>query len=139
MAFAVLVAIGTAGCEQKTQAQQPAPTKTPALPGVPAISAAQMQRIESTYAEAGKIAAEGIALIEKGKQIERDDGRQAANDTLLEAKNKLRKALEMTGEYAEAMEGDALTQAQIDTFLKRFSGERERWLKVQKELGKLHD
>lgn len=137
--LALFIAVGATACGKKTQpAPKEAPT-APTVPGVPPIPAAQMTRVEAAYATARTIAAEGVELISKGKQIERDEGRQAANDTFLEAKKKLREALEMTGEFAEAMEGDALTQAQIDTYLKRYNSEREQWLKVQKDLGKVHD
>ncbi len=118
-------------------APAPAPSR-PAKKTVGPLTQAQSAAVERSFIAARKFADRAKELVKKGEEIEKTAGREAANDTLLEARRLYRKAAEMTEEWIEAELGP-FSEEQIDKYMRSYMRERGKWLSASGRMGKLHD
>lgn len=145
LALALIAAALLAGCGKKKPvavvAAPPATTpvvvtqpKKAAPP--PPLTSIQKSKIAFEFGEARKLALEARDLRLKGEAIESKDGREAANDTLVEARLKYRKAVGMTERWVEP-ELREVTEAQVagDAELKTYLDERARWIQEDASMG----
>ena len=146
-ALPILALLVLAGCEAKAPPPAPkaanpapstAPAATPAKPGkAPPLTDAQKAEMQTCFTKARAIVKEAEKLKAEGEILEKGQGRAAANDTLVKAKDKYREALEMTEEWTEP-ELNKVTDAQVKDWLYDQVAERGKWTKAIADLGKLH-
>jgi hypothetical protein len=139
-----LVALGAAGCGKKkpvpTVAPPPvdtAPKITPKVePPPPPLTVDQKLRIAGDFDRARKIVIEARDLRLKGEAIEREKGREAANDTYVLARKKYREAAAATERWVEP-ELREVTQKQLDkdAELKAYFTERGSWIQEDASMG----
>lgn len=141
----VVCVFAAGGCKKK--APPPAPPAPPpaAVPQIqpkkeqppPPLTAAQKALIESEFAAVRKFISEARGLKAKGEEIERTKGREAANDTLVQAKKLYQKAVQATEAWVEPDVDGRVTAAQVkhDADLRRYADERGQWIRENAELG----
>jgi hypothetical protein len=93
--------------------------------------------MQKCFTAARAIAKEAEKLKVEGEALEKQQGRAAANDTLVKAKKKYQEALGMTEDWTEPELGK-VTEAQVKDWLSDQVTERGRWTKAVADLGKLH-
>jgi hypothetical protein len=143
----VLALVLLAGCGKKDPppaskpadpAPSTAPVAPPAKPGkAPPLTDAQKAEMAKCFADARVLVKEAEKFKAEGEIIEKGQGRAAANDVLVKAKDKYREALEMTEEWVEP-ELNKVTDAQVKDWLYDQVSERGKWTKAIADLGKLH-
>lgn len=142
LALIALLSVSAAlpGCGKKKAKPVPqtntAPTTT--TKQVPPIPADQMDKVKKSFNAAAEIASRARDLRAQGLKIEAESGREAANDTLAQARKLYREAASMTEEWIEPDLGP-FTQDQIDKFLGSFVAQRGKWISESGKMGKLHD
>lgn len=150
LALALVAAVGAAaGCRKKEPPapppapapEPPKPAPKPAAPAKPALAPpltpAQKAEMERVFAEARKLVTQAMKLKSEGELIERSQGREAANDTLVKARDLFREACEMTEDWIEPELGK-VTEAQVKDHLSAYFDERGKWQKLNSDMGKLH-
>lgn len=141
----VAAALASAGCGKK-KAAAPPPAKAPAVaPTIqpkkevppPPLTGSQRVQIEADFAEARKLADEARVLRLKGEQLEKDKGREAANDTFVAARRTYQKAVQMTEKWVEPDAGQEVTQRQVDLLaeLRPYVDQRGSWIKEIASMG----
>ena len=94
--------------------------------------------VEATFLEARKLVKQAREFKSAGEAIEKTQGRQAANDTLVKAKKLFKEAAANTEDWIEPDLGK-VTEGQVKDYLQSYNNERAAWLKDISSLGKLHD
>lgn len=105
---------------------------------IPKPTDAQMKQVQRAWDAAGKLVTQARALRTQGEEIERTQSRDAANDTLAQARKLYREAIESTEEWIEPELGP-FSQETIDKYLGAFLSERHAWITESAKMGKLHD
>lgn len=143
----VLIAL-VAGCSPPP-APPPEPVKSPEPPTAPVVakparpamapplSAAQKQVMESAFTAAREMVKKARDLRREAEQIEKAQGREAANDTYVKARDLYRDATESTEDWIEPEIGK-VTEAQVKDYLTSYLEERGTWVKENASMGKLH-
>ena len=92
---------------------------------------------EASFVEARKTVEQARTLRLDAEEIQRTDGRQAANDKFLAARRLYKKALYDTETWIEPELGE-FTSKQIEGYLRSYVNERGRWTKENAGIGKVH-
>lgn len=144
LALTAAGALGAAGCGKKkplppivAPAADPAPRITPKVEEPPPpLSAGQKIQIASDYDRARKLASEARELRLRGEMIEREKGREHANDTYVTARRKYREAVQITERWVEPELGQVtLKQLEKDAEVKRYFEERASWIQEDASMG----
>lgn len=110
----------------------------PAKPNLsPDLSAAQKAELDASFKKARDLVAQGLKYKAEGEAIEKGQGRAAANDTLVKAKDCFRQACEIVEDWVEPELGK-VTEAQVKDHLSQYQSEIAKWQRYISELGKLH-
>jgi hypothetical protein len=141
------LALLAAGCGEPSRGPRSAPSAqvapttppaaTPAAPP-PQLDAYQKTAMGQAFTEARRHVEQARALRKQGEELERTQGRQAANDSYRQAKSLYRKALEATEEWVEP-ELRRVTRQQVDRYMAAEERERRAWAQESAGMGKIHD
>lgn len=136
----VLLTAVACGPSEKPQAPvQPAPSSTmPAKAGVPKPSAEAIQQLDAAFDEARGYIEQARAFKSEAEKIERESGRQAANDKLKKASRMYSQAMELVSDVIEPELGP-FTEEQYDEYLGQWTMELGKWQKEKAGLGRIHD
>ena len=119
-------------------APPPAKAAAPAKPSLaPPLSAAQKAALDAVFTTARDLVKKARKLKQDGEVLEKTKGRQAANDTYVQAKELYRKAVDETEEWIEPDLGK-VTAAQVKDHLEAYNSERSQWIKEISDMGKVH-
>lgn len=139
-----LAAFGAAGCKKRSAPVAPPPPSVDNTPKItpkvdappPPLSASQRVAIEGDFEKARKIASEARDLRLKGEGLEREKGREHANDTYVAARKKYREAAALTERWVEPELGQ-VSQKQLDRDpeVKRYFEERGSWIQEDASMG----
>ena len=146
LAFAAAAALlGAAGCGKKKPIATIAPPPPDAAPRIvpkpeappPPLTPAQKIQIAADFDEARKKVMEARTYRLQGEEIERKDGREAANDTYVKARKLYRSAAQLTEPWVEPEAGNRVTQKQVekDPELHTYAEERGSWIKEDISMG----
>jgi hypothetical protein len=146
---AVLVVLAfAAGCSDPPPkpADPPKPAEAPktaapkaSKPGMaPPISDAQWTAIKAAFVTARGYGAEADKLRTEGANLERTQGRAAANDTLVKAKELYHKAVEAVSDWTDGDLGGKITDAQVKDYLGEYMIDVGKWQKAMSEMSKVH-
>jgi len=121
------------------EAPKPATPPKPAKPNMaPPLSDAQNAAIAKAFTEARALAKEAEAAKAEGDRIEKAQGRDAANATLVKAKDLYHKALENVSDWTDGDLGGKVTDAQLKDYLGTYVSEVGKWQKAISDIGKVH-
>ena len=144
LALTAAVSLVSAACGQKPPAPVVAPQAPTAPPKLvpkpeappPPLTASQKIAISADFDSARKIILEARDLRLQGEAIEREKGRENANDTLVAARKKYRLAAQATEKWVEP-ELNEITQKQLDRDpeLRSYFEERGTWIKEDASMG----
>jgi hypothetical protein len=119
-------------------APKPAEAPKPAKPNMaPPLSDAQKAALKIAFDKARELVKQAQKFKAEGEAIEKAQGREAANNTLVKAKDLFREACELTEDWVEPDLGK-VTEGQVKDYLTEYFNERARWQKAMAEMGKLH-
>jgi len=146
LVLALIVAATLVGCGKKKPVPVVAPPPAKEAPVIvpkkvappPPLSADQKFRIAGDFDNARKVILEARDFRLKGEAIERKDGREAANDTYVQARKRYRQAAQMTEKWIEpeAPEHEvSQRQVDLDPELKTYFDERGRWIQEDASMG----
>jgi hypothetical protein len=116
-------------------AVKPAPTK-PSM--APPLSEAQKKALEAAFADARALAKQADQAKTEGERIEKAQGRDAANATLVKAKDLYHKAVEMVSDWTDGDLAGKITDAQVKDYLSNYVTEVGKWQKAISDIGKVH-
>ena len=119
----------------------PAPVKPPAPVKAnlaPPLSDAQKAAVQKAFTEARALVKQAEQLKAEGDRIEKAQGRDAANDTLVRAKDLYHKAVESVSDWTDGDLAGKVTDAQVKDYLSDYVNEVGRWQKAISDMGKLH-
>lgn len=141
----IALVVGLGGCKKKVNVPTAPVAPPPAPPQIqpkkepppPPLTASQKIQIEQEFNAVRAFVLEARQLKAKGEQLEREKGREAANDTLVAAKKLYQKAIQATEAWVEPDVDGRISKAQAksDPDLIRYAGERGGWIQESASLG----
>ncbi len=102
------------------------------------LSESQKQALEAAFNEARGYAKEADGLKIQADAIERAQGRAAANDKLVQAKELYHKACDTVSDWLDGDLAGKVTDAQVKDYLGSYVTEAGRWQKAISDIGKVH-
>jgi hypothetical protein len=144
------IALLACGCGEKEPAPAPTPPAPPPAPVAPPkngpakvtmappLTDIQRTELNKSFTAARELAKQADKAKAEADLIEKTQGRAAANDKLVEAKDLYHRAAESVSDWLDGDLAGKVTDAQLKDYLGAYVAEVGKWQKAYADLSKVH-